>query len=89
MSLFQLADTKFILPTAPQRAISLNSGYMMNGWSDISGLTETATEDRAGFEESAARVNGIIQQEIDKGIPASKIVVGGFSQGGALVGREQ
>jgi predicted esterase len=85
MSMFQLTDTKFILPTAPARPISLNNGYQMNGWSDISGLSEDAPEDRAGFDEAATRVNALIQQELDKGIPASKIIVGGFSQGGALV----
>jgi lysophospholipase-2 len=56
----------------------------MPGWSDIHGLDSESPEDRAGFEESATRVNRLIQAELDKGIPSNKIVIGGFSQGGAL-----
>lgn len=56
----------------------------MNGWTDIHGLSMDAKEDRDGFNLAATRVNKIIQAEIDKGIPASKIAIGGFSQGGAL-----
>lgn len=54
------------------------------GWSDIYGLSETDEEDRAGFNESADRVNAIVQAEIDKGVDPKRIVVAGFSQGGAL-----
>ena len=54
-------------------------------WSDIYGLTEEAKEDRDGFNESADRVNSIVQQEIDKGIDPKRIVLAGFSQGGAVV----
>ena len=43
-----------------------------------------ADEDKKGFEESTARVNALIKVELDKGIPSNKILVGGFSQGGAL-----
>lgn len=79
-----LADTKFILPTAPERPISLNGGWAMNGWSDILGLDDTIEEDRVGFDESAKMVNKLIQKEMEKGIPSEKISLGGFSQGGAL-----
>jgi len=54
------------------------------GWSDIYGLSSNDREDREGFDESAARVNTLLQQEIDKGIAPGRIVVAGFSQGGAL-----
>lgn len=54
------------------------------GWSDIYGLDMESPEDKEGFTQSAERVNHIIQQELDKGIPPNKIVVAGFSQGGAL-----
>ena len=57
----------------------------MPGWSDIRGLDPSAPEDRDGFEESAARVRRLMQAEMDAGIPASRIMLGGFSQGGALV----
>lgn len=77
-------DTKFILPTASVRPISLNGGMPMPGWSDIFGLDHNANEDREGFEESRERVHRLIQKEIDNNIEGSNIVIGGFSQGGAL-----
>ncbi|RYH21229.1 hypothetical protein EON65_21170 [archaeon] len=54
------------------------------GWSDILGLSPSSPEDKQGFDASAERINRIIQQEIDSGVAANKIVVAGFSQGGAL-----
>lgn len=54
------------------------------GWSDIFGLDESAPEDAKGFASSADRINRIIQEEVDKGVAPSKIVIAGFSQGGAL-----
>ena len=57
----------------------------MSGWSDINGLDSDSPEDEAGFNESAARVNALIDQEIStNNINPKKIVVAGFSQGGAL-----
>ena len=56
----------------------------MTGWSDIIGLDIDSKEDFAGFNDSATRINSIIQAEVDKGIASSKILVAGFSQGGAL-----
>ena len=84
MPSLELEDTKYILPTASSIPISINGGMEMNGWSDINGLDMESTEDRDGFDLAAKRMNKIIQHEIDKGIPANKIAVAGFSQGGAL-----
>uniref|UniRef100_A0A6V1K3U7 Phospholipase/carboxylesterase/thioesterase domain-containing protein n=1 Tax=Heterosigma akashiwo TaxID=2829 RepID=A0A6V1K3U7_HETAK len=84
MPAFGLTKTKFILPTAPTRPITLNMGMAMPGWSDIRGLDKEDDEDEPGFEESRARIESIVRSEVDKGISPSKIVVGGFSQGGAL-----
>lgn len=78
------SKTKLIFPTAPLRSISLNSGHKMPGWSDIHALDQSSEEDKIGLEESAARINKIVKAEIDNGISADKIIVGGFSQGGAL-----
>ena len=77
-------STKMIFPTAPSRPITLNGGFPMPGWFDINGLDESSPEDRAGFAEAKARIEGIIQGEIQAGVPADKIVLGGFSQGGAV-----
>lgn len=75
-----LEKTKFILPTAPVRPISLNGGMSMPGWSDIYGLDDRAAEDRSGFDLSVERINKMIQAELDQGIDPKRIVVGGFSQ---------
>ena len=75
-----LENTKFILPTAPARPISLNGGSPMPGWSDIYGLDDKSPEDRDGFDLSVERINKLIQVEVDQGIDTEKIVVGGFSQ---------
>ncbi|TFJ84850.1 hypothetical protein NSK_003882 [Nannochloropsis salina CCMP1776] len=76
--------TRMIFPTAPTRPITLNGGFPMPGWFDINGLDESSPEDRAGFEEAKQRIARIVQGEVEAGVPADKIVLGGFSQGGAV-----
>ncbi|MCD6046746.1 MAG: carboxylesterase [Gammaproteobacteria bacterium] len=75
---------RFIFPHAPSRPITLNNGYVMPGWYDITGLTEASREDLVGLNQSREMIEKIIQQQIAQGIPAQKIMLGGFSQGGAL-----
>ena len=75
---------KFVLPNAPPRPISLNGGMTMPGWSDVFGLSMSDDEDLAGFEASRSRVRSIIEEEKKLGTPIERIVLGGFSQGGAL-----
>lgn len=78
-------DTKYILPNAPVRPITLNGGMDMPGWSDVFGLQASDKEDAAGFEASRQRLLQIIDDEVTKNkIPHSRIALGGFSQGGAL-----
>jgi phospholipase/carboxylesterase len=81
---FTVPKTKFILPTASSRPISLNGGYAMPGWSDINGLDPNAAEDTVGFEESRLRIEKIMASELSNGISPSRIIIAGFSQGGAL-----
>jgi predicted esterase len=79
-----LRETKFILPTATNRPIAINGNMLMPGWSDIYGLDDRVNEDKVGFDESKVRVEKIVQTEIDNGIESKRIVIAGFSQGGAL-----
>lgn len=72
---FGLEHTKFILPTAPKRPISLNGGMLMNGWSDIYGLSSSDREDESGFVESRERIHGIVKAEVDAGIEPSKVIL--------------
>ena len=67
--------------------ISLSLGMRMPGWFDLANLdrlTDSAYDDEAGMMSSVAAVDALIQAEIDNGISEDRIVVGGFSQGGAV-----
>src|SRR5262245_15411224 len=82
-----LPDTlaiRFTFPHAPQRAVTLNNGYVMPAWYDIAGSGPDREEDAAGIRESDATVRSYIEREVSNGIAASRIVIAGFSQGGAI-----
>lgn len=76
---------RFILPHAPERAVTLNQGYIMPAWYDLYGLTAEARTDEAGINESSNYVKSLIAQEVARGVPSNRIVLAGFSQGGAVV----
>nr|CAG4640862.1 EOG090X06CC [Eulimnadia texana] len=75
---------KLICPTAPTIPVTLNSGFRMPAWFDLKGLDLSAPEDMEGINRSTAFVHSLIEEEVKNGIPASRIMIGGFSQGGAL-----
>jgi len=75
---------RFIFPHAPVQAVSLNNGMQMPAWYDLYGLDKNSQEDTVGINKITEEINLLIQQEIDDGIDANKIVLAGFSQGGAL-----
>ena len=76
---------KFVFPHALRRPITVNNGAVMRAWYDIMELGSTLKgQDEAGIRHSAALVRDLIDQQIALGIPASKIVLAGFSQGGAM-----
>jgi phospholipase/carboxylesterase len=75
---------RFIFPHAPQRPVTINGGMRMRAWYDIRGLDRQAAEDEIGFRETDLQVRELIGRENGRGIPASRIVLAGFSQGGAV-----
>ncbi|KAH8717027.1 Phospholipase/carboxylesterase/thioesterase [Phaeosphaeriaceae sp. PMI808] len=79
-------EVKFIFPNAPNIPITLNMGMRMPGWYDIKSLSTLTDrdEDEEGIIKSRDYFHSLIDQEIEKGIPANRIVIGGFSQGGAM-----
>jgi len=80
----KLLNTKFIFPHAKHRPIGINQGAIMRGWYDIPSLDFHHNQDEAGILESSLAIQKLIKQEIDVGIPAEKIFLIGFSQGGAI-----
>ena len=75
---------RFVFPHAPQRAVTINGGMRMRAWYDIASPDLAAGEDEAGIRESAAIVERLLAAERERGIPAGRIVLAGFSQGGAI-----
>ncbi len=75
---------RFIFPQAPSRPITINNGYVMPGWYDISMAELERKADEAGIRESQGLINELIAREVSRGIRADKIILAGFSQGGAI-----
>jgi phospholipase/carboxylesterase len=75
---------RFIFPHAPMRAVTINNGMRMRAWYDILSLTRMSQQDEAGIRDSENIVQGFIQRELDAGIKADRVVIAGFSQGGAI-----
>lgn len=75
---------KFIFPQAPNRPITINGGMEMPGWYDIKGMSLEEKQDIVGMRESQKMLEGLIAEEVANGVPASNIIIAGFSQGGAV-----
>jgi phospholipase/carboxylesterase len=75
---------RFVFPNAPVRPVTLNNGMRMRAWYDIKSLDRGTVEDLAGFADTAAHVGALIEREAARGIPAHRVVLAGFSQGGAV-----
>jgi len=75
---------RFVFPHAPVRPVTLNMGMHMRAWYDIKTLTAEGRADAAGLGESASRLRSLIEAERASGIDSRRIVVAGFSQGGAV-----
>lgn len=76
--------TRFIFPHAPRRPISINGGMMMRGWYDVIAMDLTVKQDVVGTVHSQQIINEYIDQQIKAGIASKKIILAGFSQGGAI-----
>jgi phospholipase/carboxylesterase len=75
---------RFVFPNAPVRPVTINGGMSMRAWYDIKGLDRQAAEDAAGFRDTDVQVQELIAREGKRGIAAQRIVLAGFSQGGAV-----
>ena len=83
----RLPDTlplRFVFPHAPVRPVTLNGGMAMRAWYDIISLDRNGPVDAAGINESSALLESLIAREEQRGINPGRIVLAGFSQGGAI-----
>ncbi|XP_041987186.1 acyl-protein thioesterase 1 [Aricia agestis] len=78
------SHVKVICPTAASMPVTLNAGFRMPSWFDLRSLDATGPEDEEGIIRATGLVHGLIKDEIKAGIPSNRIMLGGFSQGGAL-----
>jgi phospholipase/carboxylesterase len=75
---------RFVFPHAPVRAVTINGGMRMRAWYDILGLEIAQRQDERGVRESIATVQQLVARENARGVPDQRIVIAGFSQGGAI-----
>jgi len=75
---------RFVFPHAPVRPVTINNGYAMRAWYDIIGIDRQSRQDEPGIRGSDAAVRALIRRENERGIPAERIVLAGFSQGAAI-----
>lgn len=81
----RLPPTRFVFPHAPMRPVTVNAGYVMRAWYDIVSVDfEEGREDPVGVRESAAQLEALVAREHAHGIIDGRIVLAGFSQGGAI-----
>jgi len=75
---------RFVFPHAPEREVTINGGLRMRAWYDIRDANLASRADEAGVEQSIRQVEALIAREAARGVPASRLVLAGFSQGGAI-----
>lgn len=79
-----LPPVRFVFPHAPVRPITLNGGMAMRGWYDLYGTELAAREDEAGIRDAIRRVHELLDEQRAAGISAERLLLAGFSQGGAI-----
>ena len=76
---------RFIFPHAPMRSVTINNGFVMRAWYDVKALDIASRADEVGIRQSQQYLEGLIEEQIAAGIDSRKIVLAGFSQGGAVI----
>ena len=84
LKLGPVGPVRWVFPRAPVRPVTINNGYAMRAWYDILGADLVRREDEAGLREAIAQVHALLDREVERGMPAERIVLGGFSQGCAI-----
>ena len=84
LSLPESLRVRFVFPHAPVRAVTINNGMRMRAWYDIAAADLNSRADLIGVRESQAQLEALIERENARGMPSERIVLAGFSQGGAI-----
>lgn len=84
LDLPETMPTRFVFPNAVVRPVTINGGMSMRAWYDIYVPNLILREDEAGIRQSETEINKLIDREIQRGVPSTKIVLAGFSQGCAM-----
>jgi phospholipase/carboxylesterase len=75
---------RFVFPHAPMRPVTVNGGFVMRAWYDIAYQDLAIKEDEPGLRQAQKSIEELIAKEESRGVPASRIVIAGFSQGGVI-----
>ena len=75
---------RFVFPHAPLRPVTINQGEVMRAWYDVRALAGVRREDEAGVRQSARQIEALIAREQQRGVAPGRLVLAGFSQGGAM-----
>jgi phospholipase/carboxylesterase len=88
LDLSPIGPVRFVFPSAPVRPVTINGGHAMRAWYDIfppgANPAVARPEDEAGLRASVGQVQALIDREVERGVPARRIVLMGFSQGCAM-----
>lgn len=79
-----VGPVRFVFPHAPEMPVTINNGYRMRAWYDILGTELVRREDEAGLRASVTAIEALLAREKERGMPAHRIVLAGFSQGCAM-----
>lgn len=79
-----LLNLRFVFPHAPVRPVTINNGMAMRAWYDIINFQRDGPQDEVGIRDSAMQLKALMAREQERGVPLAKIVLAGFSQGGAI-----
>ena len=84
LQLQAIGGVRFVFPHAPVMPVTINNGFRMRAWYDILGMDLVRREDEAGLRQSLQHVEQLLEREQERGTPAHRIVLAGFSQGCAM-----
>jgi phospholipase/carboxylesterase len=77
-------SARYVFPHAPTMPVTINGGYVMRAWYDILGTDLVRREDEQGIRASQRMVEALIERQVERGVARARIVLAGFSQGGAI-----